>query len=148
MGAYNVSKHAVVALSETLFHDLNAVGGEGGRIGCSVLCPAFVPTGISDSERNRPAALREDKARSEIDQQREAFERLDRCTDLIPHATPARPRAVHLHGQCAMDVMVPDLSRTDQTGGQRPIAGSVELAAIARGNTQGERRCHIGERTR
>jgi NAD(P)-dependent dehydrogenase (short-subunit alcohol dehydrogenase family) len=57
MGAYNVSKHAVVALSETLFHDLNAVEK---RVGCSVLCPAFVPTGISNSHRTRPAELQND----------------------------------------------------------------------------------------
>jgi NAD(P)-dependent dehydrogenase (short-subunit alcohol dehydrogenase family) len=54
MGVYNVSKHAVVTLSETLFHDLRVARS---RIGVSVLCPAFVPTGIRDSERNRPADL-------------------------------------------------------------------------------------------
>ncbi len=54
MGAYNVSKHAVVALSETLFHDLHAVNA---KVGCSVLCPAFVPTGISQSHRSRPADM-------------------------------------------------------------------------------------------
>ena len=52
MGVYNVSKHAVVSLSETLFHDLQLVGAP---IGASVLCPYFVPTGISQSHRNRPA---------------------------------------------------------------------------------------------
>lgn len=51
MGVYNVSKHAVVSLSETLFHDLSLVGAP---IGASVLCPYFVPTGISQSHRNRP----------------------------------------------------------------------------------------------
>ena len=66
MGAYNVSKHAVVALSETLFHDLNAVaGGSASKIGCSVLCPAFVPTGISQSHRNRPDDLQNDIAPTE-----------------------------------------------------------------------------------
>ncbi len=54
MGIYNVSKHAVVALSETLYQDLRAVNS---AIGVSVLCPAFVPTGISRSHRNRPAEL-------------------------------------------------------------------------------------------
>ena len=54
MAAYNVSKHGVVSLSETLFHDLRLVGAE---VGVSVLCPAFVSTGISASERNRPAAM-------------------------------------------------------------------------------------------
>jgi NAD(P)-dependent dehydrogenase (short-subunit alcohol dehydrogenase family) len=58
MGAYNVSKHAVVALSESLFHDLRVSGS---TIGVSVLCPAFVPTGINQSDRNRPAALVDDR---------------------------------------------------------------------------------------
>jgi NAD(P)-dependent dehydrogenase (short-subunit alcohol dehydrogenase family) len=51
MGVYNVSKHAVVSLSETLYHDLALVEAP---IGASVLCPYFVPTGISMSHRNRP----------------------------------------------------------------------------------------------
>ena len=52
MGAYNVSKHAVVSLSETLYHDLALVSDQ---ISASVLCPFFVPTGITASHRNRPA---------------------------------------------------------------------------------------------
>ena len=54
MGVYNVSKHAVVALTETLYQDLALVTDQ---ISASVLCPYFVPTGISQSERNRPGAL-------------------------------------------------------------------------------------------
>jgi len=54
MGVYNVSKHAVVSLSETLYQDLRLVSDQ---IGTSVLCPYFVPTGISQSHRNRPAEL-------------------------------------------------------------------------------------------
>ena len=61
-GAYNVSKHAVVTLTETLFHDLNLVTRQ---IGCSVLCPAFVPTGISTSHRTRPADLQNESAPTE-----------------------------------------------------------------------------------
>ena len=53
-GAYNVTKHAVVALSESLHHDLRE---RNSRVGVSVLCPAYVPTGIVDSERNRPKEL-------------------------------------------------------------------------------------------
>jgi NAD(P)-dependent dehydrogenase (short-subunit alcohol dehydrogenase family) len=52
MGAYNVSKHAVVSLSETLYQDLSLVSDQ---VGASVLCPYFVPTGITASHRNRPA---------------------------------------------------------------------------------------------
>jgi NAD(P)-dependent dehydrogenase (short-subunit alcohol dehydrogenase family) len=51
MGVYNVSKHAVVSLSETLYQDLKLVTDQ---ISASVLCPFFVPTGISQSHRNRP----------------------------------------------------------------------------------------------
>jgi len=57
MGVYNVSKHGVVALSETMFHDLRAAGA---KVGVSVLCPAFVPTNIVRSERNRPSELTEE----------------------------------------------------------------------------------------
>jgi NAD(P)-dependent dehydrogenase (short-subunit alcohol dehydrogenase family) len=53
-GAYNVTKHAVVALSESLHHDLRE---RNSKVGVSVLCPAYVPTGIVDSERNRPKEL-------------------------------------------------------------------------------------------
>jgi NAD(P)-dependent dehydrogenase (short-subunit alcohol dehydrogenase family) len=58
MGVYNVSKHAVVSLSETLHQDLALVTEQ---IHCSVLCPFFVPTGISQSHRNRPGELAADK---------------------------------------------------------------------------------------
>ena len=55
MGIYNVSKHAVVSLSESLYQDLKLVEAP---IGASVLCPYFVPTGISQSHRNRPEEVR------------------------------------------------------------------------------------------
>jgi short-subunit dehydrogenase len=51
MGVYNVSKHAVVALSESLYQDLRLVDAP---ISASVLCPFYVPTGINQSHRNRP----------------------------------------------------------------------------------------------
>ncbi|HEY0878685.1 MAG TPA: SDR family oxidoreductase [Zeimonas sp.] len=56
MGVYNVSKHAVVALSETLYQDLRQLGAP---VGVTLLCPAFVPTGIAHSDRNRPDELRD-----------------------------------------------------------------------------------------
>ncbi len=58
MGIYNVSKHAVVALSETLHQDLSLVTDQ---VTASVLCPFFVPTGISQSHRNRPGDLPAEK---------------------------------------------------------------------------------------
>ncbi|MFT3816195.1 MAG: SDR family oxidoreductase [Rubrivivax sp.] len=54
MGIYNTSKHAVVALSETLHQDLTLVTSQ---VHAHVLCPFFVPTGIHTSHRNRPAEL-------------------------------------------------------------------------------------------
>ncbi len=51
MGVYSASKHAVVSMSETLYQDLALVTDQ---ISASVLCPFFVPTGISQSHRNRP----------------------------------------------------------------------------------------------
>jgi NAD(P)-dependent dehydrogenase (short-subunit alcohol dehydrogenase family) len=56
MGVYNVTKHAVVSLSETLYQDLALVTDQ---IHASVLCPYFVPTGITQSHRNRPSDLRD-----------------------------------------------------------------------------------------
>jgi NAD(P)-dependent dehydrogenase (short-subunit alcohol dehydrogenase family) len=58
MGIYNVSKHAVVSLTETLYQDLQLVSD---LVSASVLCPYFVPTGISQSHRNRPADLAAEK---------------------------------------------------------------------------------------
>jgi NAD(P)-dependent dehydrogenase (short-subunit alcohol dehydrogenase family) len=58
MGIYNVTKHAVVALTETLYQDLKLVTDQ---ISASVLCPYFVPTGISQSHRNRPQQLKANK---------------------------------------------------------------------------------------
>jgi len=59
MSVYNASKHAVVGLTETLYHDLRKVGAP---VGCSLLSPAFAPTGIADAERARPARWRNDAA--------------------------------------------------------------------------------------
>ncbi len=54
MGVYNVSKHAVVSMTETLYQDLSLVTEQ---ISASVLCPFFVATGINDSARNRPGEM-------------------------------------------------------------------------------------------
>jgi NAD(P)-dependent dehydrogenase (short-subunit alcohol dehydrogenase family) len=55
-GAYNVTKHAVVSLSETLYQDLALVTEQ---VHAHVLCPYFVPTGIAHSERARPGDMRD-----------------------------------------------------------------------------------------
>lgn len=73
MAPYNVTKHGVVTLSETVYQELRA---EGSTVGISVLCPGFVNTRIMESDRNRPEAL----ARTTLvdDEEREAFRALAR----------------------------------------------------------------------
>jgi len=58
-GTYNVTKHAVVTLSESLYHDLRE---RKSAVGVSVLCPAYVPTRIAESERSRPQELKNPRA--------------------------------------------------------------------------------------
>ncbi len=60
MGVYNVTKHAVVSMSETLYQDLSLVTDQ---VHAHVLCPYFVPTGIHKSERNRPAEMKDEASR-------------------------------------------------------------------------------------
>ncbi|MFK7898810.1 MAG: SDR family NAD(P)-dependent oxidoreductase [Myxococcota bacterium] len=54
-GAYNVSKHAALSLTETLYHELQT---KDTPVGCSALCPELINTGIGRSDRNRPAHLK------------------------------------------------------------------------------------------
>ena len=65
---YHASKHAVVALSESLYMDLKLANA---RISVSVLCPAFAKTKIADSIRNQPtlshSARYPDAMRSRVD---------------------------------------------------------------------------------
>ena len=56
---YNATKAGVVAISETLYHDLALVTQQ---VHAHLLCPFFVPTGINESQRNRPADLQQDQA--------------------------------------------------------------------------------------
>jgi NAD(P)-dependent dehydrogenase (short-subunit alcohol dehydrogenase family) len=62
IGIYRVSKHALVSLSETLYHELKMVNAQ---IGVSVLCPGYVRTQICDAERNRPEELRNPASEAE-----------------------------------------------------------------------------------
>ena len=55
-GPYNVSKHGVVTLSETLYGELRDAGS---NVGVSVLCPGIISTNLRNSERNRPDHLRD-----------------------------------------------------------------------------------------
>ena len=56
-GIYHMTKHAALALSECLFHELAMVAPQ---INVSCLCPELVDTGIATSARNRPANLAEE----------------------------------------------------------------------------------------
>ncbi|HEU5103711.1 MAG TPA: SDR family NAD(P)-dependent oxidoreductase [Roseiflexaceae bacterium] len=66
---YNVSKHGVVALSETLYYEL---AQRGAKVKVSVLCPSWVNTHIFDAERNRPIELRNDSQTLPVDPEAEA----------------------------------------------------------------------------
>lgn len=60
LGVYNVTKHGVVTLSETLYQELQTAGSQ---IGVSVLCPGWVKTRIGESARNRPGVVQQDATR-------------------------------------------------------------------------------------
>lgn len=53
-GIYHMTKHAALALSECLFHDLSMTAPQ---IKVSCLCPELIDTSIAHSKRNRPADL-------------------------------------------------------------------------------------------
>jgi NAD(P)-dependent dehydrogenase (short-subunit alcohol dehydrogenase family) len=96
MAPYNVSKHGVVTLAETLKRDLALVNAP---VGVSVLCPGWVNTGIGDSGRNRPDALRDEGA-----------------TNVLESGTASPLKAVLEAGLPPADVaaMVVDAIRTDR----------------------------------
>lgn len=70
MGPYNISKFGVVALSETLTREMQTAAT---NVGVSVLCPAFVATGIAQSNRNLPADIAANHAADPVDEQAREF---------------------------------------------------------------------------
>ena len=66
---YQISKHAVVALSEKLFYDL---GENKHQIKVSVLCPGWVQTRILEADRNRPPELQNNLVEKMITPEMEA----------------------------------------------------------------------------
>jgi NAD(P)-dependent dehydrogenase (short-subunit alcohol dehydrogenase family) len=66
MAVYQATKHAVVSMTESLKMELDMTGA---KISASVLCPGFVATKISDSERNRPSGLKTETASADGAQQ-------------------------------------------------------------------------------
>ena len=81
MGVYSVSKHAVVALSESLQVSLQI---RGANIGVSVLCPAWVRTNISESKRNRPTEYPD----SEPERTPQAIAAIEYVKQLVATGTP------------------------------------------------------------
>jgi len=84
MSVYNVSKHAIVTLSEALHHELALSGA---KVKASVLCPGWVNTRLMDSDRNRPSDVLNDPAQEISDPAKEAFEQTIRellVTGLTP----------------------------------------------------------------
>ncbi len=69
---YHMSKHAVLSLSECLYHELAL---RGSKIKVSVLCPEVVATRIKTSARNRPASLQPDPGPPAASPERELVER-------------------------------------------------------------------------
>jgi len=81
LGAYKVTKHGVVTLSETLHHEL---AERGAKVKVSVLCPGIVSTRIMESARNRPGGLPPTGPRGPASEERwEALRRL------VPAGMPA-----------------------------------------------------------
>src|SRR3989304_5210382 len=88
LAMYCASKHAVVALSESLYHELSLTGS---KVKVSVLCPAVVNTRIGESERNRPADLRDAAGAGAPAQQMQAMEQAFRA--LLATGLPPEPGA-------------------------------------------------------
>jgi NAD(P)-dependent dehydrogenase (short-subunit alcohol dehydrogenase family) len=57
MSVYDVTKHGVVALSESMYKEFEMTGAP---LGVSVVCPGLIDTNITRSSRNRPAELAEE----------------------------------------------------------------------------------------
>jgi NAD(P)-dependent dehydrogenase (short-subunit alcohol dehydrogenase family) len=84
LAIYSVTKHAVVSLSETLFHELKLAGA---KVHVSVLCPGWVNTKIMDSSRNRPEDLLNKPEEEKTLPGAEAMEQMVR--GLLAQAPPA-----------------------------------------------------------
>ena len=104
MGPYNVTKHAVVTLSETLHHELEEAGS---KVGVSVLCPGHVNTHIWNSQRNRPddlVATGNDLSSDEMRPVLDGFKSLmeasmapDRVAELVHRAVLDGTFYIHTH---------------------------------------------------
>jgi NAD(P)-dependent dehydrogenase (short-subunit alcohol dehydrogenase family) len=136
MGVYNVSKHAVVSMSETLHHDLALVTD---RIAASVLCPYFIPTGIAHSQRNRPTEAPARATRS----QRVAEAMVDKAVSagkvsaaqvaqLVFDAVAARHFYIYSHPQALASVQTRLEDVVQGRNPTDPFAGKPEIGARLR----------------
>jgi NAD(P)-dependent dehydrogenase (short-subunit alcohol dehydrogenase family) len=92
LGPYGVSKHAVVALTETLYFNLLSAGAA--HVGVSVLCPGAVRTNFGSSARNRPAWAGPPAVPSAAEQA--SAERFDRLA--VAGASPAEVAGIVVDG--------------------------------------------------
>jgi NAD(P)-dependent dehydrogenase (short-subunit alcohol dehydrogenase family) len=92
LGPYGVSKHAVTALTETLYFNLKSQGVE--HVGVSVLCPSAVRTRFGTSSRNRPEWAGPTAPRDEAE--RASAERFDELSVL--GASPAEVAGMVVDG--------------------------------------------------
>ena len=83
-GPYNVSKHGVATLTETLYNELTR---EGSSVGVTCLCPGFVATNIMDSARNRPGG-RPVRAAGAENRDRGASRFIEVARRMIENGTP------------------------------------------------------------
>jgi NAD(P)-dependent dehydrogenase (short-subunit alcohol dehydrogenase family) len=78
--SYDVSKFGVVALSESLYFELAALGS---RVKVSVLCPGPVKTSIMEAARNRPGRLENEASVEAAGHRPEAVEYIERLGDAV-----------------------------------------------------------------
>jgi len=92
--SYDVSKFGVVALSEALYQELDAIDA---RLKVSVLCPGFVKTRIMESGRNRPGRLENDAAIEAAAERPEALALHERLrVGVTDHGKPPSEIADHV----------------------------------------------------
>jgi len=79
LATYKASKHAILSISETLYHDLARVDS---RVGVSAFCPDVVKTRLYDADRNRPTHLRDERPAN--DEEAAAEESAESAPGLAP----------------------------------------------------------------
>jgi NAD(P)-dependent dehydrogenase (short-subunit alcohol dehydrogenase family) len=119
-GIYGVSKHAVVALSETLRAQLALTKAS---VRVSVLCPGVANTNIMDAERNRPEHLQNAK-RSELSDEERAEDETARRR-LAAGLAPSEVADAVIEGIREQEFFIIPL----QAGHVRPVAEDIRHRA-------------------